>query len=79
MLPLSFLTRLIVFRQVETHKQIRHLDEIQKTLPLVPREKVQTQFKKIDENLAEVTKLIFPYDVKLASEMVKEEHTCPQQ
>ena len=64
---------------MDAHKKIRDLDKIQKTLPLVNRKEVEAQFRKIEEDLVELTKLIFPYDEVMACEMIKEEYSCRQQ
>ena len=60
-------------------KKVGNLELLQNTLPNSDKWKVQEQFRKIEEDIAEVTRLIFPYDEKMACEMVKEEYKCKQQ
>lgn len=64
---------------MEVHKNISDLEVLQSTLPTADKQKVEEQFRKINEDIAEVTRLIFPYDEKMACEMVKEDYKCKQQ
>ena len=58
---------------------MRHLDLMQSTLNLINAPQIREQFRKIDENIAVLTTLIFPDDAQIASELVKEEYDCRTQ
>lgn len=59
--------------------RIREVNQIQQTLSTFHAPKIKEQFIKIHEDIAELTRLLFPDDPEMACELVKEEYRCNQQ
>lgn len=59
--------------------KIRETDQIQQTLNLFHAPKIKIQFQKINNDIAELTRLLFPDDPDMACEMVREEYRCETQ
>lgn len=65
--------------QMSAQAKINETDQIQQTLNLVHAPQIKTQFLKINEDLAQLTRLIFPDDQGMACELVKEKYRCETQ
>ncbi|CAD6591750.1 MAG: hypothetical protein ASARMPREDX12_005401 [Alectoria sarmentosa] len=59
--------------------KIREVDQIRRTLKMFHADKIGEQFDKINADIAELTRLLFPDDHGMACELVKEDYRCETQ
>ncbi|CAF9917905.1 MAG: hypothetical protein ALECFALPRED_000419 [Alectoria fallacina] len=59
--------------------KIREVDQIRRTLKMFHAVKIGEQFDKINADITELTRLLFPDDHGMACELVKEDYRCETQ